>query len=108
MKFENLFINYSLTNGLIDNLKENNDIIGFIIAGLDHGFKASLPGSVIMTYGKIIIGCHTAGNDRNAWITHTKAEKVLKLFTVKEFHWDNIEIIKGCLYYDNKFICKTT
>lgn len=107
MKFENLFINHSLTNGLIDNLKENPDIIGFIMAGLDHGFKASIPGSVLMTYNKVIIGCHTAGENRNVWITHVKSKIVLKLFVVEKFDWDCISIIRGCLYYKNILICKT-
>jgi hypothetical protein len=107
MKIENLSINHSLTNGLIENIKENKDIIGFIIAGLDHGFKASLPGSLIMTYGKIIIGCHTSGNDRKSWITHTKSDKVILLMAFDCFHWDKINIYKGCLYYNKQFICKT-
>lgn len=108
MKFENLYINEALTNGLIDSLKTKPHLIGFVFAAIDHKFKVSLPGCIECAYNKVRLLTHTSGSDCLVWVIRTGEKEVIIKWDAETFHWNNVEVIRGALYYDNKFICKTT
>lgn len=95
--------NQILTNGMIDKLKEDPEIVGFIVGALDNGWAVSMTGACIAKMNKVRI------------MTHAKGDKVfifLRTQIVKEiprdgFQWCEIVVRKGNLFYRTQFITKT-
>lgn len=101
-----LTISECLTNGFIDNLKEDNKIAAFILGALDSGFTVKMPGALVAKRSRLEVICSVSGDDKN--VSFWKEGKNIFEKPLFDFFWYMVSIHRGDVYYNDKFICKTT
>lgn len=99
-----IIYNHILSNGAIEALQDSR-FVGFIFGALDKGWSVTWPGCVQARKGKVVAVTHSQGQDRGVYFFVGK-EKVLELPLVG-FQWNQISLIKGNLYHNDRFIIST-
>ena len=100
-------INQFLTNGMIGDIESNPRIVGFMVGAIDKGFTVHQPGVIFAKYNAVTVKCYT-GKDVNVEIANMSDGIIRMEIPLSEFNWGYVTIYRGALYYDEKFVCKTT
>lgn len=98
--------NEILTNGFRDDINEDNRIIDFILGALDNGFQVKMPGIIQAKFGRLEVFTHRQGENKTVYIYNDKMQ--LAKYPLQEFHWHDVEMFRGKMYYNKKFIGRTS
>lgn len=94
-----------ITNGFKDTINAQPELLGFILGAIDNKFTIYKPGSLCAKYGKIQVYCFTESLEVTIFVGK---EVIAKMpYGKGGFLWCDVELTRGSLFLDGKFICNT-
>lgn len=91
-----------LTNATLQSIEGNIHIIGFILGALDKGFSVRWPDCIVAKKGLCEVITHPDGERKE--VSLFKGKTLILSFPVDEFRWHYLSMIKGRIYYKDKFL----